>query len=74
MVELRFFGGLSEEETAEALNVSPRTVRREWMTDERRGLDYVEKRHDLDAGRVASVTTAHLFPFGIEDQALAEIK
>jgi DNA-directed RNA polymerase specialized sigma24 family protein len=30
MVELRFFGGLSEEETAEALQVSPRTVRREW--------------------------------------------
>ncbi|HEV2667787.1 MAG TPA: ECF-type sigma factor, partial [Blastocatellia bacterium] len=30
MVELRFFGGLSAEETAEALNVSPRTVMREW--------------------------------------------
>ena len=30
MVELRFFGGLSEEETAEVLRISPRTVRREW--------------------------------------------
>jgi RNA polymerase sigma factor (TIGR02999 family) len=30
MVELRFFGGLSEEETAEVLKISPRTVRREW--------------------------------------------
>ena len=30
IVELRFFGGLSVEETAEALNVSPRTVMREW--------------------------------------------
>lgn len=30
MVELRFFGGLSVEETAEALNISPRTVMREW--------------------------------------------
>jgi RNA polymerase sigma factor (TIGR02999 family) len=30
MVELRFFGGLTEEETAVALKVSPRTVRREW--------------------------------------------
>jgi len=30
MVELRFFGGLSVEETAEALKVSPRTVQREW--------------------------------------------
>jgi len=30
MVELCFFGGLSEGETAEVLKVSPRTVRREW--------------------------------------------
>ena len=29
-VELRYFGGLSEEEAAEALKTSPRTVRREW--------------------------------------------
>ncbi len=30
VVELRFFGGLSLEETAEALKISPRTVLREW--------------------------------------------
>jgi aminoglycoside phosphotransferase len=30
VVELRFFGGLSAEETAEVLNVSPRTVLRDW--------------------------------------------
>ena len=30
IVELRFFGGLSLEETAEILNVSSRTIRREW--------------------------------------------
>ena len=30
LVELRFFGGLSVEETAEALAVSPRTVKRDW--------------------------------------------
>ncbi|MEW6209796.1 MAG: sigma-70 family RNA polymerase sigma factor [Acidobacteriota bacterium] len=30
VVELRFFGGLSEEEIAEALKVSPRTVRNDW--------------------------------------------
>jgi RNA polymerase sigma factor (TIGR02999 family) len=30
IVELRFFGGLSIEETAEALRVSPATVKREW--------------------------------------------
>lgn len=30
IIELRFFGGLSIEETAEALNISPATVKREW--------------------------------------------
>jgi RNA polymerase sigma factor (TIGR02999 family) len=32
IVEMRFFGGLSVEETAEVLGVSPRTVKREWST------------------------------------------
>lgn len=31
VVELRFFGGLSVEETAEVLDTSPRTVKREWQ-------------------------------------------
>jgi RNA polymerase sigma factor (TIGR02999 family) len=30
IVELRYFAGLSIEETAEALDISPTTVRREW--------------------------------------------
>jgi RNA polymerase sigma factor (TIGR02999 family) len=30
VVELRFFGGLSVEETAEALSISPETVLRDW--------------------------------------------
>jgi len=30
VVELRFFGGMSVEETAEALSVSPETVKRDW--------------------------------------------
>jgi RNA polymerase sigma factor (TIGR02999 family) len=30
VVELRFFGGLSVEETAKTLNVSPRTVEEDW--------------------------------------------
>ena len=30
VVELRFFGGLSVEETAEVLKVSPKTVARDW--------------------------------------------
>ncbi len=31
VVELRFFGGLTEEETAEVLAASPETVHRDWM-------------------------------------------
>jgi DNA-directed RNA polymerase specialized sigma24 family protein len=30
VVELRYFGGLTEEEIVAALKVSPRTVRRDW--------------------------------------------
>ena len=30
IVELRFFGGLTVEETAEVLQVSPDTVKRDW--------------------------------------------
>jgi RNA polymerase sigma factor (sigma-70 family) len=32
MVELRFFSGLSVEETAEVMGVSPRTIDRKWQT------------------------------------------
>jgi RNA polymerase sigma factor (TIGR02999 family) len=32
MVELRFFSGLSVEETAEVMGVSPRTIDRQWNT------------------------------------------
>ena len=32
IVELRFFGGLTIEETAEALDISPATVKREWTS------------------------------------------
>jgi DNA-directed RNA polymerase specialized sigma subunit len=30
VIELRFFGGLSVEETADVLDVSPQTVMRDW--------------------------------------------
>jgi len=30
IVELRFFGGLSVEDTAEVMGISPRTVKRDW--------------------------------------------
>jgi RNA polymerase sigma factor (sigma-70 family) len=32
VIELRFFTGLSLEETAEALDLSARTVQRDWLT------------------------------------------
>jgi RNA polymerase sigma factor (sigma-70 family) len=32
IVELRFFGGISIEETSEVLGVSPATVKRHWTT------------------------------------------
>jgi len=32
VVELRFFGGLTVDETADVLNVSPETVMRDWKT------------------------------------------
>ena len=32
IVEFRFFGGMSVEETAERLDISPATVKREWTT------------------------------------------
>lgn len=35
VVELRFFGGLTMEETAEVLGLSPTTVKRDWMTARR---------------------------------------
>ena len=30
VVELRYFSGMTEEETAEVLSISPATVRRDW--------------------------------------------
>jgi len=44
IVELRFFGGMSVEETAESLGISPRTVIREWNSA--RALLY----HELSGG------------------------
>jgi DNA-directed RNA polymerase specialized sigma24 family protein len=32
VVELRFFGGLTVEETADVLEISPETVMRDWKT------------------------------------------
>jgi RNA polymerase sigma factor (sigma-70 family) len=32
IVEMRFFGGLSIQETSQALRISPATVKRDWVT------------------------------------------
>jgi RNA polymerase sigma factor (sigma-70 family) len=42
VVECRFFGGLNEEEIAEALGVTKRTVQRDWV--KARGWLYLELR------------------------------
>jgi len=45
VVECRFFGGLTEAETADALGVTARTVARDWV--KARGWLYEELRHDV---------------------------
>ena len=46
VVELRFFGGLSVEETAQVLNISTRTVKRDWMVA--KAWLYEEVRHGAE--------------------------
>ena len=46
IVELRFFGGLTVEETADVLGISPRTVKREW----RMARAWLER--EVETGRV----------------------
>ena len=49
IVELRFFAGLSIEETAGVMALSPSTVKREWATA--RAWLYREVQHDLGPSR-----------------------
>ena len=46
VIELRFFGGLTVEETAGTLNVSPITVMRDWGLAKAWLLRELDKRHD----------------------------
>jgi RNA polymerase sigma factor (TIGR02999 family) len=52
IVELRCFGGLSVEETAEAVNLSPATVKREWS------IALLWLRRELDTGPAGQEDTA----------------
>jgi len=49
VVELRFFGGLTADETAEVLNVSPQTVARDWSLAKVWLLREVERGHDYES-------------------------
>jgi RNA polymerase sigma factor (sigma-70 family) len=45
VIEMRFFGGMTVEETAEALHVSPDTVKRDWRLARRWLLRELELGH-----------------------------
>ena len=51
VVEMRFFGGLSVEQTADALDIAPRTVKREWR------LGRAWLRGALQAGEIGRAAT-----------------
>jgi RNA polymerase sigma factor (TIGR02999 family) len=52
VVELRFFGGLSVEEAADVLGVSPKTVKREWSVAKAWLYADLKERHGIDAAPV----------------------
>ena len=54
VVELRFFGGLSVEETAEVLKVSPETVMRDWKLSKAWLLRAMQGGEPHEAGTVAA--------------------
>jgi RNA polymerase sigma-70 factor (ECF subfamily) len=49
VVELRFFGGLSVEEAADVLGVSPKTIKREWSVAKAWLTADLKQRHGIDA-------------------------
>ena len=56
VVEMRFFGGLSVDETAEVLKVSPQTVMRDWK------LARAWLKREIRGGRCPSCRTSDLHP------------
>jgi RNA polymerase sigma factor (TIGR02999 family) len=51
VVELRFFGGLSVEEAADVMGVSPKTVKREWSVAKAWLAADLKERHGIDTAR-----------------------
>jgi len=54
IVELRFFGGLTVEETAHVLGVSPKTVKREWSVAKAWLHGDLRKGHDNRTGKLGN--------------------
>src|ERR1017187_3006965 len=52
VVELRFYGGLTVEETAEALHVSPKTVKRDWNVARAWLYGDLKGGHEIETGPV----------------------
>ena len=52
MIELRFFGGLSVEETAGVLGISPKTVKRDWSLAKAWLYSDLRAKHGNDSGQV----------------------
>jgi RNA polymerase sigma factor (sigma-70 family) len=51
LVELRFFGGMTVEETAEVLGVSSRTVKRDW----RLAKAWLKRRLSISSGQLPTL-------------------
>jgi RNA polymerase sigma factor (TIGR02999 family) len=58
VVELRYFGGLTVEETAEFLGISPETVKRDWKMARAWLLVQLSGKHDRTEVSVSTHTTA----------------
>jgi RNA polymerase sigma factor (TIGR02999 family) len=58
VVELRFFGGLSVEEAAEVLAVSPKTIKRDWSVAKAWLYADLKERHGIDAATMGDRQSA----------------
>lgn len=58
VVELRFFGGLSVEEAAEVLGVSPKTVKRDWSVAKAWLYADLKERYGIDAAAMGERQSA----------------
>jgi RNA polymerase sigma-70 factor, ECF subfamily len=52
VVERRFYGGLTVEEGASVLDISPKTVKREWTVARAWFYGDLKTRHEIDTGSV----------------------